>query len=219
MPKASAANDQALAALARSGIGDREQARSEANAALKLAPNRDVRTTAAFAIARAGDTAGADKLAAELDKTYPLDTLVQRYWLPTIRAAVALERQDPNKAIELLRAANAIGRSANGNLNPVYARGESYLKLHNGEAVAAVFQKFIDHRGVVFDNVEAAIQSGKSRTSFVLLWQFGEFGFGRVEDGKIGVGVFPNGKQLPIGGFGFGGVSLHGVGAGQSQPG
>ena len=38
-----------------------------------------------------GDKAGAEKLAAELDKTFPLDTLVQRYWLPTIRAGVALE--------------------------------------------------------------------------------------------------------------------------------
>jgi len=40
---------------------------------------------------RAGDTAGTEKLAADLDKSYPLDTLVERYWLPTIRAAVALD--------------------------------------------------------------------------------------------------------------------------------
>jgi len=97
----------------------------------------------------AGDTSGAEKLAAELDKTYPLDTLVQRYWLPTIRGAVALERQDPNKAIELLRAVNAIELSVNGSLNPVYVRGEAYLKLHDGQAAAAEFQKFIDHRGLV----------------------------------------------------------------------
>lgn len=69
---------------------------------MKLAPNRDGQTNAAFAIARAGDTAAAEKLAADLDKSYPLDTLVQRYWLPTIRAAFALERQDPNKAIEII---------------------------------------------------------------------------------------------------------------------
>ena len=67
------------------------------NRALKLAPNRDVRTVAAMALARAGDTAGAEKLASELDKTYPMDTIVQRYWLPTIRAAVALERNDPSR--------------------------------------------------------------------------------------------------------------------------
>ena len=75
---------------------------------LKLAPNRDVRAMAALAFARAGDTARAERLTAELDKTFPLDTLVQRYWLPTIRAAVALERKDPNRAIELLKLASPI---------------------------------------------------------------------------------------------------------------
>jgi tetratricopeptide (TPR) repeat protein len=90
-------------------------------------------------------------LAAELDKTFPLDTLVQRYWLPTIRASVALERKDPNRAIELLKVANTIELSgiAYDQLCPVYVRGEAYLILHDGKAAAAEFQKFIDHRGLV----------------------------------------------------------------------
>jgi eukaryotic-like serine/threonine-protein kinase len=133
--------------------GNREQARAEANAALKLAPNRDVRAVAALALARAGDTAGAEKLAAELDKTFPLSTLVQRYWLPTIRAAVALERKDPNRAIELLQEANTIELGQPTQMTiflcPVYVRGEGYLLLHDGNAAAAEFQKFIDHRGLV----------------------------------------------------------------------
>jgi len=33
------------------------------------------------------------------------------------------------------------------------------------------------------------------------------------------VGVFPEGKEVLIGGSGFGGVALHGVGAGKAQPG
>ena len=111
--KESAAGYQAAAALREVESGNREQARAEANAALKLAPNRDVRAMAALALARAGDTAGAEKLAAELDKNFPLDTLVQRYWLPTIRAGVALERQDPNRAIELLKVASTIELSCN----------------------------------------------------------------------------------------------------------
>ncbi len=106
--KETAAAYQAAAALREVESGNREQARADADAALKLAPNRDVRAMAALALARAGDTAAAEKLAAELDKTFPLDTLVQRYWLPTIRAAVALERKDPNRAIELLKVASAI---------------------------------------------------------------------------------------------------------------
>jgi predicted Zn-dependent protease len=153
--KEAAAAYQAAAALREVESGNREQARAEANAAVKLAPNRDVRAMAALALARAGDTAGAEKLAAELDKTFPLDTLVERYWLPTIRAAVALERKDPNRAIELLKVANTIELSEPSQftifLCPVYVRGEAYLMLHDGNRAAAEFQKFIDHRGVVMN--------------------------------------------------------------------
>jgi len=148
-----AAAYQAAGALREIGSGNREQARAEANAALKLAPNRDVRAMAALALARAGDTAAAERLAAELDKTLPLDTLVQRYWLPTIRAAVALEHKDPSQATELLKVASSIEFSQPTALAvflcPVYLRGEAYLMLHDSNAAAAEFQKFIDYRGLV----------------------------------------------------------------------
>ena len=154
--KETAAGYQAEAALRDVESGNREQARAEAKAALKLAPNRDVRAIAALAQAREGDTAGAEKLAAELDKTFPLDTLVQRYWLPTIRAAVALGRQDPNRAVELLKVASTteLGEPTADLtifLCPVYVRGEAYLMLHDGNRAAAEFQKFIDYRGVVMN--------------------------------------------------------------------
>ena len=154
--KETAAGYQAEAALREVESGNREEARAEANAALKLAPNRDVRAMAALALARAGDTARAEKLTTELDKTFPLDTLVQRYWLPTIRAGIALERKEPNRAIELLKVASTIEfSSATADLTiflcPVYLHGEAYLMLHDGNRAAAEFQKFIDHRGVVMN--------------------------------------------------------------------
>jgi predicted Zn-dependent protease len=146
----SAADYEAAAALREVESGNREQARAIANAALKLAPNRDVRATAALALARAGDTVAAKSLATELDKTFPLDTLVQRYWLPTIRAAIALERKDPNRAIELLEVASPIElQFSPAILCPAYLRAESYLMLGDGSRAAAEFQKFIDHRGLV----------------------------------------------------------------------
>jgi tetratricopeptide (TPR) repeat protein len=190
--KETAAGYQAEAALREVESGNREQARAEAYAALKLGPNRDVRVLAALALARAGDTAGAEKLAAELDKAFPLDTLVQRYWLPTIRAAVALERKDPNRAIELLKVASTIELSSvTADLTiflcPVYVRGEAYLMLHDGNRAAAEFQKFIDHRGVVMDfpwgalaRLELArayaLQSDRAKTraayrDFLTLWK------------------------------------------------
>ncbi len=148
-----AATYEAVAALREVESGKWEEARADANAAVKLAPNRDVRAIPGVALARAGDTATAESLAAELDKTFPLDTLVQRYWFPTIRAAVALQRKDGNQAIELLNPASTIELSQPTNLTvslcPVCLRAEAYLMLHDGNAAAAEFRKFVDHYGLV----------------------------------------------------------------------
>ena len=120
--KETAAGYLAGAALREAELGYEERAWADANAAVKLAPNRDVRSWAALALARAGDTAEAEKLAAELDKAFPLDTLVQKYRLPTIMAAIALRRKDPNRAIELLNPPTGrIGRYSF--LLPIYVRG------------------------------------------------------------------------------------------------
>jgi tetratricopeptide (TPR) repeat protein len=151
--KETAAGYQAESALREVEMGNREDARADANAALKLAPNREVRAMAALALARAGDTARAEKLADELEKTFPLATLMQSYWLPTIRAATAMEHKDPNRAVELLKETSAIELGAPTNfslsLAPVYVRGEAYLALGDGNKAAGEFQKFIDHRGIV----------------------------------------------------------------------
>ena len=153
-----AAAYQVAAARCAVEAGDRVQARSEAEAAVKLAPNRDVRGLAAVVLARAGDTANAEKLAGELDKAFPRDTIVQRSYLPTIRAAVALEHRDPNRAIELLKGASAIELgTGGGEWYLVYVRGEAYLMLHDGKAAAAEFQKFMDHSGLVGNYPMAAL--------------------------------------------------------------
>jgi serine/threonine protein kinase/tetratricopeptide (TPR) repeat protein len=150
--KETAASYQAESALREVEAGNHEEARAGANAALKLAPNRDVKAMAALAVAQVGDIAGAETLAAELNNTFPLDTLVQRYWLPTIRAAVVMERKDPNRAIELLKETSAIELGSPTNfvyLVPVYVRGEAYLALGDGDRAATEFQKFVDLRGLV----------------------------------------------------------------------
>jgi predicted Zn-dependent protease len=92
-------------------------------------------------------------LAAELDKDFPLDTLVQRYWLPTIRAALTLDHREPNRAVELLQVASPLELGQPTNLRmflcPVYVRGDACLMPHDGNRAAAEFQKFIEHRGLV----------------------------------------------------------------------
>ncbi len=151
--KEAAADYQVAQALREGEAGNAEQARRDADDALKLVPNQYVREIAALALARAGDSATAEKLAAELDKQFPLDTLLQRYWLPTIGAAVALDRKDPKRAIELLQDMSTIELGVSSltavSLCPAYVRGEAYLMLHDGKAAAAEFQKLIDHYGLV----------------------------------------------------------------------
>jgi len=148
-----AAAYQAFAAVDEVEAGYREQARADAKAALKLALNWRVGTLAALALARAGDTPGAEKLAGELDKPGTQVPVIHTYWLPSVRAAVALERKDPYGAIEMLKGAPTI----EGGARPPYLRGEAYLMLHDGNAAAAQFQSFIDHPGVVYNQPWGAL--------------------------------------------------------------
>jgi len=149
-----AATYQAVSALREVEAGHLKQARNDADAAMRLASkNRDVRVMAALALARAGDTMVAEKLAVDLKKTFPLDTLIQEYDLPIIHAAVCLRRQDPKRALELLEVTRTIelGQTMPVNvfLCPVYLRGQAYLMLHEGKPAAVEFKKFIDHYGLV----------------------------------------------------------------------
>jgi DNA-binding winged helix-turn-helix (wHTH) protein/tetratricopeptide (TPR) repeat protein len=146
--KEAAAYHQVNGALLEAASGNLKLARADVDAALKLAPDRNVREAAALAIAQAGDTTAAEKLAAALDTDFPLDTLVQRYWLPAIRAAIALQRKDPGRAVELLQVTNAL-ELGDSRMIVVHLRGEAYLMLHDGSHAAAEFQKFVDHRTLV----------------------------------------------------------------------
>jgi tetratricopeptide (TPR) repeat protein len=143
-----AASFQAFGGLIEAYLGDLQHARADADAALRLAANQDAQTAAALALALAGDTEHAEKLTAKLNKNFPLDTGVQRVWVPMIRAAVALSRKNPAKAIELLGPMSPYELGA-PRLLPIYERGQAYLMLHNSSAAAAEFQKVIDHPGIV----------------------------------------------------------------------
>ena len=152
--KETAANYEAGAALREAAAGNRSQADNDANSALKVSQSRDVKAIAAIALAQAGDVSTPKKLASELNATFPLDTLAQGFWLPTIRAAIALQRKDGNSAIQALNGMGtlefaAVNAGINVYLCPAYVRGQAYLMLHDGKAAAAEFQKLIDHYGLI----------------------------------------------------------------------
>jgi serine/threonine protein kinase/CheY-like chemotaxis protein/tetratricopeptide (TPR) repeat protein len=151
-----AAQEQLNLALQEAEFGHAASARREAAAALALAPTLSVRVLAALALARSGDPDRAQAIADELYRQNPLNANINGYWLPTVRAAVALERGTPSKAVEILQAAVASELGVpdpqpgiGGMLYPAYLRGQAYLSLDQGTAAAAEFQKFLDHPGVV----------------------------------------------------------------------
>ena len=156
--KETAAEWQMNAALREAEFGNTARARQEVASALNTAATQDVQTLAALALARSGDAGQARKIADDLAHRFPLNTMINRYWLPAIDASIELGRNNPAMAIERLKTATQyeLGTptpqfGVGGSLYPAYIRGEAYLALHQGAEAAAEFQKFLDHRGVALN--------------------------------------------------------------------
>jgi tetratricopeptide (TPR) repeat protein/predicted Ser/Thr protein kinase len=154
--KENAAMWEANAALREAGLGNAAEARQDAAAALKLAPESPgVQIEATLAFALGGETARAESVAKELSAKFPLDTQVQSVWLPVIRAQVALDRRNPAEAVDVLAAAKPmelalIPFTANAScLYANYVRGQAYLALRQGAAAEAEFRKILEHSGLV----------------------------------------------------------------------
>jgi hypothetical protein len=97
----------AQAVLREAGLANRQQVRMHGDAAPKLSRDRHVQAMTALAFALAGDPGRAEALAVQINKSFPVDTLAQHYWLPTIRAALELQHRNANRALEILQAVRA----------------------------------------------------------------------------------------------------------------
>lgn len=67
--------------------------------------------------------------------------------LPTARAAIELQANNPAKAIELLRVVSPYEFGYNAGLAPTYLRAQAYLQAKDGAKAAAEFRKILEHRG------------------------------------------------------------------------
>ena len=136
-------------------FGNANAAEQHAMAALSLSSGRDVQYGAALALAASGNKR-AKALADQLQRQFPEDTIVQFIYLPTIQAELALNHNDPVKAIDFLQASGPYELGSPGNtaaftpsLYPIYVRGQAYLAAHRGAEAAAEFEKILKWRGVV----------------------------------------------------------------------
>jgi serine/threonine protein kinase/tetratricopeptide (TPR) repeat protein len=150
-----AAADEATAALYEALFGNSAPARQRAAVAATQAIGPDGRFAAGLAFALAGDSTKAQGIVDDLAKRFPEDTIVQFNYLPTIRAQIALGRNDAAKAADTLQAASSYelgtagGTTFSTNLYPIYVRGQAYLAAKQGARAAAEFQRIVDWRGVV----------------------------------------------------------------------
>ena len=127
------------AALREVEFGNVHQARQDVKEGLALAASRDAQTLAAYVLARAGDPTQAQSLTDDLVRRFPLNTQLNSYWLPSIRAAIELDRGNPTEAIKILEPTASFELAypqpqiEGGSLIlPVYVRGQAYLQLHQG---------------------------------------------------------------------------------------
>jgi hypothetical protein len=158
--KAGAADIEAMEAMREWLFGNSSRAHDRAAAAWKLglppaetfpdAPNSAVQPRVALALA--GDSVLATKLADRLASDTAPGGFAGKVWLPEIRAAIELKRGNPTRAVEFLAPVEAYEGGFADRLLAAYLRGEAYLEAHRGREAAAEFQKIITHRGVVLSS-------------------------------------------------------------------
>ena len=156
--KEEAAGWAATAALREAEIGNPALVRKQAAAALALAPTRDVKIASAMALARSGDAARAEGIVSDIEKQFPENTLLEDYWLPAIRAALALQKNNSRAALDFLETTSSYDLGGGvppftlgATLYPSYLRGQAYLAQHEWEKAAREFEHIREHRGVVWN--------------------------------------------------------------------
>jgi tetratricopeptide (TPR) repeat protein len=148
----------ALFAGQEAEFGNVADARKQATSGLK-ASSRDSMVTAALTLAGVGEVAGAQRLVEELNRRFADDTIIQSYWLPTIRAMIALDRKQPQQALAALGSelAYELGDQGYWPLYPTYIRGKAFLQINQGQQAAAEFSKLLKHRGIVKNSALGAL--------------------------------------------------------------
>ncbi len=147
--KGAAATYEGGQAITEALFGNGVEARKRTAAVLKLSTNRRVQMWVAATEAMLGDTARAQPLADDLDKRFPDDTLLQNSLLPMVRAQLALNRNDPGTAINILQHAKPYELGDADGLLSAFVRGNAYLAAHRASEAVAEFQRVLDHPTVV----------------------------------------------------------------------
>jgi DNA-binding winged helix-turn-helix (wHTH) protein/predicted Zn-dependent protease len=149
-----------FSALENAEAGRVVQAHKIEDLMLKSDLERGQRMVLALSLARTGKTEEAERIADEISQEKPLDLLVHKYYVPTVRAAVKLQERDPEAAIDLLRETVQYDLASTPSfdyLYPAYIRGLAYLELGDGRSATREFQKLIDNPGLCGEFITGAL--------------------------------------------------------------
>jgi serine/threonine protein kinase/Flp pilus assembly protein TadD len=138
-----AANEYAQEAMIEAISLNKARARDDIAQALKMSHSPNVALNAAVGLALAGDDLKAAKLADDIARQRPYDTLVQFVEVPLVKAQIELNHGSAPKAIDLLDAAMVYARV---NTAVLYVEGNAYLKAGRGGDAVQAFQRLLDLR-------------------------------------------------------------------------
>ena len=124
-------------------VGDRKSAIAGADAALKKSQTPTNMLSVADVYARAGDDKKAEKLAAQAAAERPDDQFVQSSNVPMIRAIIAMNHQQADKALEIMAISKRFDRN---NTESLYTRGCAQLMSGHGSEAAVEFQRLLDRK-------------------------------------------------------------------------
>ncbi len=138
-------------ALDEAHLGNLTEARQKMSEALAISQDRDTRRIVMLVLAETGDAARSQKMAEELVRQGPTDTLLNKVWVPVAQAFADLQHNQPAQAVARVEAAAPyeLGSGPGASDYMVNSlRGEAFLRLKEGAKAAAEYQKILDHRGV-----------------------------------------------------------------------
>jgi tetratricopeptide (TPR) repeat protein len=124
--------------------GNCDRALDYVSMALSSGEDSRILQRAAMVFALCGRTDEAQELADKVDAGFPTRTYTRQVSLPTLRAAIALGRNDLSEALQVLGAASP--KPGAPALWPRYLTAEAYRRLGLQEKARAEYQYVLNHR-------------------------------------------------------------------------
>ena len=137
------------ASMRSAAFGDCEQAVALADRMLALTDERWFTSGVAIALALCGASERAETLIEDLVARHPQERLVATEALPVTLAVNALYRNEPDRALELLRTASRYERGLYAALWPAYVRGLAHLQGGEPQEAARELERVAASEGIL----------------------------------------------------------------------